>query len=470
MVNLLSEDEFRLAVHTALRQVTQPDLDRDLARCRLALREQAGVDLDSRQVAQRVLEKGITSLADENRSQAELLRLRYFDERSIISLTLHFGRSEAALYRAQRQAVQKLADHLWSLECDARELHRKRQLKRLESSTYIHLFGVDDLLAGVQQQVRKSDSPWLILFHGIGGIGKTALADALLRRNVNQGGYDQVAWVSARQKGFQLHGRIQVENAPNLSHEALVEELSAQILDDVSLPRPFSVDKTLPLLIRRLQQSPHLIVVDNLETVIDIAALLPTLRQLVDPSKVILTSRVLLSSEADIFPMAVPQLVPASAFALIRSEGELRNAPCLAEATDDELDPIYQVVGGNPLALRLVAGQAILHALPTVLNNLRLARGKSVQQLYTFIYRELWDDLDDIAQRTLLALPLTPPSGASSEQLVQVSGLQEEAVHDALDRLVRRNLVDTRGDLYKRRYTIHSLTRTFLLEQVAQWR
>jgi len=121
------------------------------------------------------------------------------------------------------------------------------------------------------------------------------------------------------------------------------------------------------------------------------------------------------------------------------------------------------------LAIRLVAGQAVLHALPSVLKNLRSAQGRNVQQLYTYIYRESWDDLDDIAQRTLLAMPLTPPSGAFPEQLEQVSGLPEDAVHDALESLVKRNLVDNRGDLYKRRYTIHSLTRTFLLEQVAQW-
>jgi len=470
MVDFQSEDDFRPAVHRALRRVTRSGIDGELARSRLGLQEQVVPELNPRQVVQRVLEMGIASLAEKNGAQAELLRLRYFDDRSIQSLTHDFGRSEAALYRDQRQAVQSLTDHLWSLEREARVFHRQHQLDRLESSTYVHLFGVDDLLAAIQQQVRKNDHPWLILLHGLGGIGKTALADALLRRHVDHGVYDQVAWVSARQKGFQLHGRIQVEDAPNLSHTALVAELSAQILGDVSLPRPFSVDTTLPLLIRHLQLSPHLIVVDNLETVTDITALAPTLRRLVDPSKVILTSRVLLSSEPDIYSITVPQLAPAAAFALVRSEGELRNAPWLAEATDDELDPIYQVVGGNPLALRLVAGQVILHSLPTVLNNLRLARGRSAQQLYTFIYRELWDDLDDNAQRTLLAMPLTPPSGASLEQLVQISGVQEEVVQNVLDRLIRRNLVDIRGDLLKRRYTIHSLTRTFLLEQVAQWR
>jgi hypothetical protein len=36
--------------------------------------------------------------------------------------------------------------------------------------------------------------------------------------------------------------------------------------------------------------------------------------------------------------------------------------------------------------------------------------------------------------------------------------------------LVLLNLVDARGGLHERRYTIHSLTRTFLQEQVAKWK
>jgi len=42
-------------------------------------------------------------------------------------------------------------------------------------------------------------------------------------------------------------------------------------------------------------------------------------------------------------------------------------------------------------------------------------------------------------------------------------------VTDALIRLVQLNLVDSRGDLLTRRYTIHYLTATFLQEQVVRW-
>jgi len=50
-----------------------------------------------------------------------------------------------------------------------------------------------------------------------------------------------------------------------------------------------------------------------------------------------------------------------------------------------------------------------------------------------------------------------------------VSSLELGAVTDALGHLVYLNLVDSRGDLKTRRYTIHNLTATFLQEQVIRW-
>ncbi|MCA9871074.1 MAG: hypothetical protein KC487_11955, partial [Anaerolineae bacterium] len=126
-------------------------------------------------------------------------------------------------------------------------------------------------------------------------------------------------------------------------------------------------------------------------------------------------------------------------------------------------------VGGNPLALRLVVGQTLVHDLPAILESLRSARGQTVDQLYTFIYRGAWQRLDETAQRVLLAMPLVPPPGRDAAFLSQVSGLAIGAIHDALNTLVRLNLVDRGGDLHGSRYSIHALTRTFLLEQVAKW-
>ena len=57
---------------------------------------------------------------------------------------------------------------------------------------------------------------------------------------------------------------------------------------------------------------------------------------------------------------------------------------------------------------------------------------------------------------------------AAYHQRLLAKGARLEAAA-RLDDLVKVNLVDARGDLYQRRYSIHALTRTFLHEQVLRW-
>ena len=67
-------------------------------------------------------------------------------------------------------------------------------------------------------------------------------------------------------------------------------------------------------------------------------------------------------------------------------------------------------------------------------------------------------------------MPLVPAEGGNLNFIGSISGLGQHVLMDALARLVRLNLIDHRRDsLQRSRYTIHSLTRTFLHEQVAKW-
>jgi hypothetical protein len=334
---------------------------------------------------------------------------------------------------------------------------------------YNRLFGVDQVLDKIMALVQPAAAPWLILLEGIGGIGKTSLADALARRALASGGFQNVGWVTARRQVFRLSGHIETAAIPTLTAAELIEHLAEQLLGDVPSPLPFSFDTVLPLLRKRLHDTPHLIVVDNLETVVDLETLLPVLRQLAHPSKIILTSRRSLHAETNVYHFTIPELALAPACQLIRHEARLRNAHHLAEAGNDILCPIFDTVGGNPLALRLVVGQTLVHDLPTILDSLKAAQGQTADQLYTFIYRQAWDSLDEISQRTLLAMPLAPPQGMTTDLLARVTSLDSPDLLGALDRLVRLNLVDRRGDLQQSRYSIHPLTQTFLQEQVAKW-
>jgi DNA-binding MarR family transcriptional regulator len=114
-------------------------------------------------------------------------------------------------------------------------------------------------------------------------------------------------------------------------------------------------------------------------------------------------------------------------------------------------------------------GQSHVHALDHILANLRAARGQTIEHFYTYIYRQAWDALDETARRVLLVMPLVSSLGGTLEHIRKVSSLELGAVTDALGHLVYLNLVDSRGDLKTRRYTIHNLTATFLQEQVIRW-
>jgi hypothetical protein len=190
---------------------------------------------------------------------------------------------------------------------------------------------------------------------------------------------------------------------------------------------------------------------------------------LANPSKFLLTSRVSLFDEGDLAHWVAPELAEADALALLRQEAERRNIGALLTASPADLRPIYTTVGGNPLALKLVAGQLRVHPLAVVLADLTAARTRSVEALYSYIYRRIWELLDEPAQDLLLAMPLVSEGGGRWELLQTMVDLPPAELRAALETLVGFNLVEVRGDLHSRRYTIHSLTRTFLHEQVLQW-
>jgi hypothetical protein len=361
-----------------------------------------------------------------------------------------------------------IANHfIWrELENDERRVTLK---KRLEPPSYAQLVGVEEHLEQLRAVLISPESPWLISIEGLGGLGKTSLADALSRQIIDTGAFADFGWVSARQVIINPGGAITPAEIPALTAEDLIEKLVAQLMADIPRPVSFSAQDALAALRARLKQRPHLIVIDNLETVLDLESLLSTLRDLVNPTKFLLTTRESRHHEPGLYHFSLPELSEASALGLIRQEARLHNLPYLEQAGDADLHRIYELVGGNPLALRLVVGQTHVHALDDILADLAAARGQKVELLYAFIYRRAWDNFDEPTRRVFLTMPLVTDMMGDQAYLTGLTGLDSAEVGDALDQLVALNLVDSRGDLKERHYSIHNLTRTFLQEQVAKW-
>ena len=125
---------------------------------------------------------------------------------------------------------------------------------------------------------------------------------------------------------------------------------------------------------------------------------------------------------------------------------------------------IYLVTGGNPLAIKLVIGQATSRPLSQVLEHLVQAKGDT-EQLYRFIYQASWDMLSRPAKQVLLNMPHLTVRGGPWEAVAAVSGLKGEALVRAVDELVALSLLDAGGGIEKR-YSIHQLTRNFVLSDL----
>lgn len=456
-------------IYHALKQWHKgSDRDSPLARLTVVKRSQAeGYTIG--QAINNVLLEGLGRLEEKNAEGAQVLRLRFLDGKTVSVVGNQLNIADATVHNRRKTAFRHLAKIIFQLEEEAAKERQLKLLARLEAPTYTELIGLEQAKSRLMKVVLSPAAPWLISVEGYGGIGKTTLADTVARQVIQENAFYDLAWVSARRDRLTMFGEIEALEQPVLSSAGLIEKLATQLMGNLLMSPEFSLEHATRALQVRLKEHPHLIIIDNLETVTDVEALLPTLRRFAAPTKILFTTRQSLFPEPDVYRYVAQELSEANALQLVREGARLGNLMALAHASDEELSLIYKTVGGNPLALRLIVGQTHVHSLDLILKNFVEVRDKSVEELYTYIYRQAWDSLDEVTRRLFLALPLTPPTGGAFEHLQIISGLTAAQVTDALKLLVKRNLVDVRGDFKKKRYTIHNLTRSFLQEHVAKW-
>lgn len=423
------------------------------------------------QATNQLLLDALDELHSSHPVNAKILRGRFLDGDTVYTIANQLNLSEPSIYRKQKSGLTELAKIIQAKENYIKDNYKTILERRLEPATYTRLIGAESHIQSLVTLLTDPNPPWLVVIKGIGGIGKTSMADALARRAIDKKLFEDFAWVSARQHYFQLQGGIKPRtDQPVLTSDDLIEQLTQQLMPEVAKSSTRSTREIFELLKTRLKQYPHLIIIDNLETVVDLDTLMPTLRSLVDPSKILLTSRQSLHYEAGLHHFSLPELDEAGAIELIHYEAKMHNLPAFKQVTHEKLREVVGVVGGNPLALRLVVGQAHVYELNVILNDLKTAQGQSVEDFYTFIYRQAWHDMSETTREIFLVMPLVVEAKGTLDYLVEMSEQSVGAVRGALDTLVSLNLVDTNGSLDQRRYSIHNLTRSFLQEQVLKWR
>lgn len=460
----LESAALRAAVHQALRSwhKSSSGAEPPLAFLCLVRQLESRSDLTAHEAANQILSECLEELETQNPEAAQVLHRRFVRGHTIIKVGHDTGLGKDGVSRVQAAAIEQLTACIAARERALRQVIARELESSLPPPSYEQLFGFDEAQSQLRTQVLSPDEPWLIAITGIGGIGKTSLADRVTRQTLAAFRFPRVFWLRMETGGMGVRG------SPKLTVEKLMFDLSERL--SLGVAERLSPAARENRIRSQLKECPTLVIVDNLEDAADVDELLPRLRYLAEPSKFILTTRSRPDGQTAVYNLSLGELSLADAEALVRHQARCIGLASLAAASSADIERIYAAAGGNPLALKLVVGLVDRFSLVDVLRDLAHGQISETDRMYRRIYERAWAALSSDAQALLQAMPLVGRStGGDLAQLQAISNLPAEVVLPAVDELVRRNLLESRGTIWERRYGIHRLTETFLNTVITGW-
>jgi hypothetical protein len=460
------EKQLYQSVHEALSHWHKPGLDSEALINRLLCVQQVGESLKAgenpdllRQAINQVLSQAIEDMAAQYLDYGKVLKLRFFKGLTITQVAEAMSYDQYHISRLQRSGIEQLVKILLGREREIK-LQRMHYLESLlPPATYSQLFGVDELCQTLVAQLMSPQEPWVVALVGMGGLGKTAVSHYVTLRLLKQLDISHLAWI----KIDPPHTMSGLAESPSLTHEKIVNELLRQLFPEE--PPSGSLTRRETRLRRALRSQPHLIVIDNLETEKDTAFLLNHLTDLANPSKFLLTTRTRVVGQAAIREIRLDELAQSDSLALMRYHGRIKGIQEVTEAADADLLRIYEQIGGNPYALKMVVDLLGMMTLNKLLDGLIQGHPQGIIDIYMHIFRQAWRTLSDNGRKLLRAMPLVPDS-SDVDYLLTISGLAESEIWPAIEELRQRSLLEVEGGLHEKKYGIHRLTDTFLRTEI----
>lgn len=385
----------------------------------------------------RVIQDGIDVLSQEQEQLAQIITLRFIDEKKVLQIAREKNFSERKVENLQQEAIKRLTRILNKLEercqegqpgsCGDQGINLSYRLPMIssafgsyftgllaESNNYCNLDQQIECpstaetkglpsLSRIQYLLRKPKGPQILFVGGASGIGKTTLATKILKCLFEEHDADRI-----------LGGSAKTEYVDVITQE--VRSVEADFRDSMSfyrrlyrqlgLPRTNETGSTKQLanLIRqwlRDQRLRTVIALDNLDDLDSNAIqhlmhmLLPLLNR---DCRAIITTRYLSAVPQNAFTVKLRPLTDSfqvSRFLqwhLDRYSAQQTGLTTL-EFQPDKIKALVEKSQGVPLLIQLLLSSVVLFGWSYLERNMPLGT-----ELYNFLYRQHWDALANAGQ------------------------------------------------------------------------
>ncbi len=336
------------------------------------------------------------------------------------------------------------------------------------AAQHIKLWGREKEIEKIIGELRNPNGKPVIAISGLGGMGKTSLALAIMDMCKHEMLFETYIWESSKIEI--MSGNQIVPTQPSFQlFPSLVLNISKKLGINTDGKKQ---DKLLELLFIELKRQKVLIVIDNLEDAIDYKNIIANLETMLGSSKsrFILTLRPQVSEFTEIYSINLQGLPESDSISFLRNEGNARGMQFVAKIEEKYLRLISQAIGGAPLAGKLVISQLTRLTIETVLENLKEAKGE-MESVYLFIYRKSWGLLSSASRKVLLSMPIFP-APINKSAIEKVSTITGNELNSALAELIQLSMIEMNDSILdtKRKYSIHQLTRNFVqTELIEKW-
>lgn len=333
------------------------------------------------------------------------------------------------------------------------------------------VWGRESLTTEVLNYLKDPQEPLILSLNGTAGYGKTEAACQIAHTALEQNLFADVLWVTARQSEFVDGNLSETHNDETLTWNQFINQIAHQL------------SCTQQKVQEKLREQKILVVLDNAETS-NLEEILPRLAKMLNPSRAILTSRI--EKKVPYLGLKnISGLEQRWSYALLQDEAKINNISALLTASERNLQRIYELSCGAPLALHFIVGRVWYDEdLEPVLSALEEASGE-VENFYKFSLETAWQHLNNSAKNVLRYMGQQADAGITLDELLGTKKIEQSDWYVARRELKQWYLIENVTDIEgNHRYDLHPWVRRSLrsglvdnwqpnlqdLEDIAKWK